>query len=339
MPPGLRWRTFAHVRSLILGAAGQDGLLLAQLLQSEGATVSALVRPGSERTAELKAAAPGMELIYGDVTDRYVIRALIKDLRPTEVYNLAAVSSVAQSWEHPDRTVAVNLQAVVGLLEEVRALGRGNGPRIFQASSSEMFGTPLEVPQVETTLLQPASPYGVAKAGAHQLVGAYRRAYGLFCCSGILYNHESPLRPSNYVTRKVTRGAAAIALGRADELVLGDLSISRDWGYARDYVRAMVLMLRAPVADDYIIATGISHTLEDLVAAAFRAAGIEDWRPFVRSDPSFIRPGEITGTVGDASKARELLGWRPTLGFEEVVAGMVAADLASLRAERALENV
>jgi GDPmannose 4,6-dehydratase len=256
---------------------------------------------------------------------------------PDEVYNLAAFSSVARSWAQAHEVVETNTLAVVGLLEEVRAHQESSGHlvRFYQASSSEMFGSPTESPQTELTAVHPRSPYGVAKSAAHYMTVNYRESYGMFACSGILYNHESPLREPHFVTRKISMGVAAMATGQADRLQLGTIDVSRDWGYAPDYVRAMWLMLQHDQPGDYVVASGRSRTLREFLTIAFSCVGIDDWSDLVVSDDTLKRPAEVVGLVGDASKARSTLGWAPTKDFTGIVAEMVEHDLARLRGELA----
>ena len=249
--------------------------------------------------------------------------------RPTEVYNLAAPSFVPRSWDEPIRTAEFAAVGATAMLEAIREVD--SSIRFYQASSSEIFGEPHETPQTEQTAPRPLTPYGVAKAYAHFIAGSYRKRYGMFTCCGILYNHESPLRPVDFLPRKVAQAAAAISLGLEDELVLGDLSARRDWGYAGDYVRAMWLMLQHDEPGDYIVATGVSRSVEELVACAFGAVSL-DWREHVRSDPSLYRgAAELHDLVGDNSKARRVLGWSPEVSFEELMRLMVEADLARLQ--------
>ena len=250
------------------------------------------------------------------------------ELAPQEVYNLAAISSVAQSWDEPDRTAHVNGLAAVALMESARLAG---DVRLVQASSAEIFGEPADSPQTEDTAIRPVNPYGAAKAFAHLSAGVFRQR-DQHVSSAILYNHESPRRHERFVTRKITSTVAAIARGDADELVLGNLDARRDWGWAPDYVDAMVRAARADEPGDYVVATGRAHSVREFVAAAFAAAGVNDWEHLVRQDERFFRPADPTELVGDASRARDVLGWEPTVAFEEIVARMVAADLAANRA-------
>ncbi|MDR7252105.1 GDPmannose 4,6-dehydratase [Nocardioides sp. BE266] len=307
-------------RAFITGIGGQDGTYLAERLVGEGVEVHALVYSSDGHPQHC----PDEAVLHtGDLGDLEATRRLVHEISPQEVYNLAAVSSVAQSWDEPDRTAHVNGQAAVALMESARQVG---GVRVVQASSAEIFGEPGESPQTEDTAIRPVNPYGAAKAFAH-LSAHVLRQRDLHVSSVILYNHESPRRAERFVTRKITSTAAAIARGDADELVLGNLDARRDWGWAPDYVDAMVRAARADEPSDYVVATGRAHSVRDFVAAAFAAAGITDWEPLVRSDPAFFRPADPTELVGDASKARDVLGWEPTVAFEEIVARMVAADL------------
>lgn len=313
--------------ALITGINGQDGSYLAEVLLKKGYRVVGLVRRSSTQTYErIQHLMDDITVVQGDLHDQGSLLALLEEYEPSEVYNLAAQSFVAVSWSQAVLTGEVTALGVMRLLEAIRFVN----PKIrfYQASSSEIFGEPRETPQTEETPLCPLTPYGVAKAYAHFIAGSYRRRYGMFTCCGILYNHESPLRPVDFLPRKVARAAAAISLGLEEELVVGDLSSRRDWGYAGDYVRAMWLMVQHADPGDYVIATGVSHSVEELVEHAFRAVGL-DWRDHVRSDPSFYRgAAELHDLVGDASKARRMLGWRPEVSFEELVGLMVETDRA-----------
>jgi GDPmannose 4,6-dehydratase len=317
--------------ALVTGAAGQDGVLLCRLLVRNGMRAVAMVRSAADRE-RLEALAPGAEPIEGDVTDGDRLSDVLAQAEADQVYNLAAISSVGRSWELVDQVMNVNTIGVVNLLEAVRRTADRTGRQIrfYQASSSEMFGLPTVTPQDEQTNFHPRSPYAVSKLAAHHLTINYRESYGLFACSGILYNHESTLREPHFVTRKITRAAAAISLGKQDELVLGNIDVRRDWGHAEDYVEAMWRMLQHDVPGDYVVATGRSRALTDFLAAAFAAVGIQDWRPYVRSDPSLQRPVEVGDLVGDAGKAHRVLGWKPRRTFEDLVAEMVEADLGLL---------
>ncbi|MCF6376252.1 GDP-mannose 4,6-dehydratase [Nocardioides KLBMP 9356] len=310
-------------RAFITGIGGQDGTYLAERLVSEGMEVHALVLSADGHPAHC----PGEVVLHtGDLGDLEATRRLVLDVAPQEVYNLAAISSVAQSWDEPDLTAHVNGQAAVALMESARQVG---GVRLVQASSAEIFGEAAESPQTEDTPVRPVNPYGAAKAFAHLSAGVFRQR-DQHVSSVVLYNHESPRRHERFVTRKITSTVAAIARGEADELVMGNLDARRDWGWAPDYVDAMVRAARAEDPGDYVVATGRAHSVRDFVAAAFAAAGIADWEPLVRQDERFFRPADPTELVGDASKARDVLGWEPTVGFEEIVARMVAADLPPL---------
>ena len=315
-------------RAFITGISGQDGSYLADRLAEEGAEIHGLIRSWDDDARALQERHPAITLHEGDLGDADRLRALVAELSPREIYNFAGISSVAQSWRDPVLTGQVTGVAVAALLEA--AQGLPEGVRFFQASSSEIFGNPPTSPQDESTPIAPNSPYGAAKAYAHRMAGMYR-ARGLFVTTGILYNHESPRRPEAFVTRKITAAAARISLGLQDVLELGDLSVERDWGWAPDYVDAVLRAMRHDTPADYVIATGESHTVQDFVDAAFRAAGV-DPADRVRVNPEFIRPAEISEMRGDATRAREELGWRPTVGFDELVARMVEHDLELARA-------
>jgi GDPmannose 4,6-dehydratase len=310
-------------RAFITGIGGQDGGYLAERLLAEGVEVHALAHD-----QEPPPRVPGVELHSGDLTRTDEVRALLLDLSPDEVYNLAAISSVARSWDQPDLTAQVNGTAAVALMESALQVQdkRGSQVRFVQASSAEIFGQPEVPPQDETTAIRPVNPYGAAKAYAHLSADVYRRR-DLHAVSAILYNHESPRRPATFVTRKITSTAAAIARGRAERLSLGNLDARRDWGWAPDYVDALVRAARADQPGDFVIATGVSHSVREFAAAAFRHAGIDDWEVLVDSDPALERPTDPTDLTGDAARARRQLGWAPTVGFEEIVGRMVDADL------------
>lgn len=311
-------------RAFVTGIGGQDGHYLAERLLAEDVEVHALAH-----VAEPLPDIAGAVLHSGDLTAIDDVRRLVLDLAPDEVYNLAAVSSVALSWESPDLTGLVNGTAAVALLDSAFQVHRTHDRpvRFVQASSAEIFGQPDAAPQDERTPLRPVNPYGAAKAYGHMMTNVYR-SRGLHAVSAVLFNHESPRRPPQFVTRKITSTVAAIAAGRADEIVLGNLDARRDWGWAPDYVDAMVRAARAEEAADFVVATGVSHSVRDFVGAAFAAAGIEDWAGLVRIDPAFVRPSDPTELVGDATRARTRLGWAPTKDFEQIVAAMVAHDLA-----------
>jgi GDPmannose 4,6-dehydratase len=320
--------------ALVTGITGQDGSYLAERLVAEGVEIHGLVRPGDPALSVLQDSCPGLFVHEGDLRDGARLEALVLDLVPDEVYNLAGLSSVAQSWDDPVRTAEVTGLAVARLLHAswLAQEQSGQAVRFLQASSAEIFGDSDRVPQDENTPLCPTSPYGAAKAYAHQLVGVYR-ARGLYATSTILYNHESPRRPPSFVTRKITAGAVAIAAGTAHELVLGNLDVQRDWGWAPDYVDAMVRAIRHDRADDFVVATGQARSVRDFVTAAFLRAGIPDWPAFVRTDSEFVRPVEASMLVGDPSKALRELGWKSTVGFDEIVGRMVDHDASSSRAQ------
>jgi GDPmannose 4,6-dehydratase len=320
--------------ALITGITGQDGLYLAELLIAKGYDVHGLVRGQNNPRRDLVAdLVPDVRLHTGDLTDMSSLIRALRESDPDEVYNLGAISYVAYSWENAALTTDVTGKGVLNLLEALR-LHTGDEPgrvRFYQASSSEMFGKVQESPQHERTLLWPRSPYGVSKVFGHHMTINYRESYGMHASSGILFNHESPRRGHEFVTRKVSRAVARISLGLTDHVTLGNLDARRDWGFAGDYVEAMWLMLQQPEADDYVVATGQTHSIRDLLDLAFGQVGIDDWTPHVRQDPRFIRPAEVDELVGDAGKAREVLGWKPKVSFPELVAMMVEADLTATR--------
>ncbi|MCZ2823782.1 MULTISPECIES: GDP-mannose 4,6-dehydratase [unclassified Modestobacter] len=324
------------VRALVTGATGQDGGYLVEQLVGQGVEVHALVRGAGGASSALRSTElpAGVHVHRGDLTDGLSMDRLVQELEPTEVYNLGGLSSVALSWEQPALTAQVSGVAVGHLLKASYDLQERTGVpvRFVQASSAEIFGRSERVPQDETTPVRPLSPYGAAKAYAHHLVGVYR-ARGLHASSCILYNHESPRRPQTFVTRKITVGAARIARGLQDQLAMGNLDARRDWGWAPDYVAAMTAAARDEAGRDYVVATGVSHSVRDFVAAAFAAAGITEWERHVTLDPRFARPSDAPELVGDSSRARQLLGWSPTTTFPEVVTRMVEHDLALLDAQ------
>jgi GDPmannose 4,6-dehydratase len=316
-------------RALITGVTGQDGSYLAELLLEKDYRVYGLVRRSStvnfERIAHIQ---DRIEILSGDLLDQNSLLYALREAQPQEVYNLAAQSFVQTSWTQPVLTGDVTALGVTRMLEAVRAFNPE--ARFYQASSSEMYGKVQAVPQNEDTPFYPRSPYGVAKLYGHWATVNYRESYGMFAASGILFNHESPRRGLEFVTRKVTDGVARIKLGLQRELRLGNLGAQRDWGYAGDYVRAMWLMLQQDAPDDYVVATGHTYSVRDLVDSAFRRVGL-DWQEHVLQDPRFMRPAEVDLLVGDAAKARTELGWTPEVEFEELVGMMVDADLARLR--------
>jgi len=320
-------------RAVITGITGQDGSYLAELLLEKGYEVVGMVRRLSAPNAwRIEHLLHRIELRPADLLDQLSLIRLLQDVRPHELYNLAAMSFVPASWDQPMLTGEFNAQGVTRILEAVRTVDPTI--RVYQASSSEMFGKVRDVPQTELTPFHPRSPYGVAKAFGHFITVNYRESYGLFACSGMLFNHESPRRGLEFVTRKVSDGVARIKLGLADSLALGNLDAHRDWGFAGDYVRAMWLMLQQDRPDDYVVATGVSHSVRDLVEIAFAHAGL-DWQKHLRQDPKLIRPAEVDHLVGDASKARATLGWAPTVDFRRLVQLMVDADLQRLSSSSA----
>ena len=313
-------------RALITGITGQDGSYLAELLLEQGYTVYGAARrlsaPNDWRIAHLR---DRITIIQADLLDQLSLIKAVEQADPHEFYNLAAMSFVPTSWDEPMLTGEFNSQGVTRALEAIRRVNQKI--RFYQASSSEMYGRVREVPQTELTPFYPRSPYGVSKVYGHYITVNYRESYGLFACSGILFNHESPRRGLEFVTRKVTDGVARIKLGLADHLGLGNLDACRDWGFAGDYVRAMWLMLQQDQPDDYVVSMGVAHSVKDLVEAAFAHAGL-DWQQYVRTDPRFLRPAEVDHLIGDPSKAHRQLGWQPSVDFTRLVQMMVDADIA-----------
>jgi len=317
-------------RAVITGITGQDGSYLAELLLEKGYRVVGVVRRSSAPNLDrIEHLLDRIELRPADLLDQLSLVRLIDDVRPHELYNLAAMSFVPASWDQPLLTGEFNSLGVMRILEAIRQVDPGI--RLYQASSSEMFGKVREVPQTEATPFYPRSPYGVSKVFGHYITVNYRESHGLFACSGILFNHESPRRGLEFVTRKVTDGVARIKLGLADHLSLGNLDACRDWGFAADYVRAMWLMLQQDKADDYVVATGVGHSVRDLVEAAFGHVGL-DWRERVRLDPKLLRPAEVDHLIGNPAKARSVLGWEPQVNFKGLVEMMVDADIMRLSA-------
>jgi GDPmannose 4,6-dehydratase len=311
--------------ALVTGVGGQDGSYLAELLLEHGYRVVGIARGAPSSYPALASIGDRIEVVEADLLDQDSLAQALLYAGAREVYNLASPSFVPRSWDEPVLTAEFAAVGVTSLLEAVRQVD--GGIRVYQASSSEIFGEPRETPQNETTPLSPVTPYGVAKAYGHFIIASYRRRYGLHASCGILYNHESPRRPLDFLPRKVARAAAAISLGLEQELVLGDLDARRDWGFAGDYVRAMWMMLQADEPDDYVVASGIGHSVQELVECAFEHVGL-DWRSHVRSDPALQRgAAELRDLVGNASRARERLGWTPSIGFEELVRLLVDAEL------------
>ena len=312
-------------RALITGITGQDGSYLAELLLANGYEVFGVVRRSSTPNFwRIDHLLDRIQLRPADLLDQLSLMRIIQDIQPHEFYNLAAMSFVPASWDQPLLTGEYNAMGVTRLLEAVRQVDQDI--KIYQASSSEMYGRVREVPQNELTPFYPRSPYGVSKVFGHYITVNYRESYGLFAVSGILFNHESPRRGIEFVTRKVTDGVARIKLGLANHLALGNLDATRDWGFAGDYVRAMWLMLQQPRADDYVIATGVAHSVRDLVEVAFGHVGLE-WQKYVRTDPALLRPAEVDHLIGDASKAKAVLGWQPNITFDSLIRMMVDEDI------------
>jgi len=316
--------------AFITGITGQDGRHLAEFLHGKGYRVCGMMKGQHNPRAEMiREEFPFIEIVPGDLTDLSSLVAALEQTQPDEVYNLGAISFVAMSFNQSELTANVTGLGVLRMLEAVRMVGgpTNNPIRFYQASSSEMFGKVRDVPQTEMTPFHPRSPYGVAKVFGHHLTVNYRESYGLFACSGILFNHEGPRRGLEFVTRKITNTAARIKLGIEQELVLGNIEAKRDWGYAGDYVKAMWLMLQQDQPDDYVIATGATHSVEEFLTLTFARLGLGDWRPYVRQDPKFLRPAEVDLLIGDPTKARQQLGWQPEVGFEQLVDMMVDHDL------------
>ena len=318
-------------KAFISGITGQDGRHLAELLHGKGYKVYGMMKGQNNPRAEmLRDEFPFIEIVPGDLTDLTSLVTALEYVQPDEFYNLGAISFVAMSFNQAELTANVTGLGVLRALEAVRIVGgaQNNPIRFYQASSSEMFGKVREVPQTELTPFHPRSPYGVAKVFGHNITMNYRESYGLYACSGILFNHEGPRRGLEFVTRKITNTAARIKLGVEKELVLGNTDAKRDWGYAGDYVKAMWLMLQQNEPDDYVIATGETHSIEEFLTLAFNKVGLGDWRPFVRHDAKFLRPAEVDLLIGDPTKAKAKLGWQPEVSFDELVQMMVDHDLA-----------
>ena len=317
-------------RALITGITGQDGQHLAELLHSKGYDVFGLVKgQNNPRIAGVLEEFPFIEPVSGDLADLSSLVKAIDFSQPDEIYNLAAVSFVAYSFNNAELTGDISGLGVLRMLDAMRMAGGSdaNSIRFYQASTSEMFGEVREIPQTEMTPFHPRSPYGCAKVFGHYITMNYRESYDMFACSGILFNHEGPRRGLEFVTRKITNAVARIKLGLQDEIVLGNLDSKRDWGYAGDYVRAMWLMLQHDTPEDFVIATGETHSIREFLDLAFAEVGIDDWQPYVRQDPKFLRPAEVDLLIGDASKAKETLGWEPEVSFAQLVKMMVENDL------------
>jgi GDPmannose 4,6-dehydratase len=318
----------ANKTALITGITGQDGSYLAEFLLEKGYTVYGMVRRASvEKFERIEHLRDKIKLVQGDLLDEISLMHVLKETKPSEVYNLAAQSFVPTSWKQPVLTSEFTAIGVTKMLEAICHVDKSI--RFYQASSSEMYGKVREVPQSEMTPFYPRSPYGVAKAYGHYITVNYRESYDLYACSGILFNHESPRRGLEFVTRKVTDGVARIKLGLAKDLRLGNLDARRDWGFAGDYVRAMWMMLQQPEPDDYVIATGEAHSVRDLVQVAFNHVGL-DWEQYVVIDPEFMRPAEVDLLIGDATKSKKELGWEPNVSFSEMIQMMVDADIKRL---------
>src|SRR5947209_9117725 len=312
--------------ALVTGITGQDGSYLAEFLLSKGYRVCGVVRRSStENFQRIEHLRDRIELYQADLLDQTSIAQVLDQVRPDEVYNLAAQSFVPTSWSQPVLTAEFTAVGVTRLLDALRQICPH--AKFYQASSSEMFGKVQETPQRESTPFYPRSPYGVAKVYGHYITVNYRESYGMFCCSGILFNHESPRRGREFVSRKVTDGVARIKLGRAQELRLGNLEAKRDWGFAGDYVRAMWLMLQQEQPDDYLVATGETHSVSEFAELAFAAVGIKNWQDYVKVDPALLRPAEVDLLIGDPTKARTQLGWQPEVTFPQLIQMMVEADL------------
>ena len=318
--------------ALITGIGGQDGVLLARLLLRRGYRVVGLARKGSPSVARMQPYLSGVELVSGDIRDGDVIASLLARVAPTEIYNLAALSSVGASWNQPQLVAEINAMAVVGLLQHLREYRERSGtePRFYQASSSEMFGLAAQQPQRVDTPHHPRSPYAAAKSYAHNITVNFRESYGLYACCGVLFNHESPLRPTHFVTRKITQAVAQIRAGRQQSLSLGNIDIRRDWGAAADYVNAMWRMLQQPHAHDHVIATGVSRPLREFIDVAFNAGGLQLADEFIQIDQELYRPADVPELRGDASTAQDALGWDAEWTFEGLVGSMVRADIARL---------
>ncbi len=324
-------------RALITGITGQDGMYLGELLAGKGYEVFGMVRGQNNPKIEVvERIIPSVQLVQGDLTDLPSLISALEEAQPHEVYNLGAISFVGLSWKQAELTGETTGMGVLRMLEAIRIHTQGDlsKVRFYQASSSEMFGKVRETPQRETTPFHPRSPYGVAKTFGHYMTVNYRESYDAFACSGILFNHESPRRGHEFVTRKVTRAVARIALGLQETVSLGNLDARRDWGFAGDYVDAMWRMLQQPEPDDYVIATGETHSIGDLLEVAFGRVGIDDWKRHVEQDPRYFRPAEVDLLIGDASKAQDQLGWKPTMSFRELIEIMVDADLEAERPDR-----
>ncbi len=317
------------MRALITGITGQDGSYLAEFLLDKGYEVYGIVRRSSlEKYDRIEQIQDKIRFVEGDLTDQSSLDQALQQLKPDELYNLAAQSFVPVSWNQPVLTADVTGLGVLRVMEAIRK--QSPKTKFLQASSSEMFGKVREKPQTEQTPFHPRSPYGVAKVFGHHITVNYRESYGLFACSSICFNHESPRRGHEFVTRKVTQHVAKIKLGLADKIKMGNLDAQRDWGFAGDYIRAMWMMLQQPQADDYVIATGETHSVQELLEVAFSHVGL-DWKKYVEIDPKLVRPAEVDYLCGDASKSKKVLGWKPEVTFKQLIEMMVDSDLNSLK--------
>ncbi|MBI2798444.1 GDP-mannose 4,6-dehydratase [Candidatus Saccharibacteria bacterium] len=316
-------------RALITGITGQDGTYLAELLVKKGYKVYGLIRgQNNPKQAMIEELLPEIELLEGDLGDMSSLVSAVEYCQPDEVYNLGAISFVAFSFKQPEVTGNITGLGALRLLEAIRIVDGGKGKiRYYQASTSELFGKVREVPQTEETPFHPRSPYGVAKAYAHYMTINYRESYNLHASCGILFNHESPRRGLEFVTRKITNSVARIKLGLQKEITLGNLDSKRDWGFAGDYVEGMWLMMQQKKPDDYVLATGETHSIKEFLTVAFKEVGINNWKPYVKQDPRFMRPAEVELLIGSPEKAKKKLGWKPKVGFEELVKMMVNSDL------------
>jgi GDPmannose 4,6-dehydratase len=310
---------------VITGAAGQDGLILGLKLVAAGNQVVGIVRDADQKIF-VESYNPKVKVETLDSSTLASVRDFLDRIQPDQIYHLSAKSSVANSWSDSENTLQTNIFHTLNWLNALNEL-KMHATRFYHASSSEMFGLPKIYPQTEKTLLHPRSPYGVSKVAAHHLVVNYRESFGQFASTGILFNHESPLRDTKFVTRKITRGVAEIARGKVDSLTLGNINVSRDWGWAPDYVDGMISILEHESPDDFILATGKSHTLKEFVSTAFQSGGIKNWEKYLTIDPALVRPAEVISVVGDSSKARQMLKWSPTTSFESMVKKMVDFDL------------
>jgi GDPmannose 4,6-dehydratase len=321
-------------RIVITGAAGQDGLILGLKLAKAGHQIVGIVRNADQKKF-LEGYNPQIQAETLDSSTLKPVREFLGRFQPDQIYHLSAKSSVANSWSDSENTLQTNIFQTLNWLNALNEL-KMHSTRFYQASSSEMFGLPKSHPQTEETLLHPRSPYGVSKVAAHHLVVNYRESFGQFASTGILFNHESPLRDIKFVTRKITSGVASIAIGQSKHLTLGNIDISRDWGWAPDYVDGMISIMESNEPNDFILSTGVSHTLSEFIDLAFRAAGISNWEQYLRTDKTLSRPADVYSVVGENTKAKRLLGWHPLTSFEEIITNMVLYDLKKLENSESL---